>query len=192
MILKKDIIQFYEYFYKKKFNSAKYNFKPSEKSLKVIDTFLSLLDKNFNLKLVGKSFLFDYFIYQFNYWRNANLVAFHGKFRIELIIGRKAFLRYKDNVRDDLWVIQSSEIYKLYNLIKSDLIPSEKHAVSSFDHELGIKKMKFNTIEGFNTCITATTMYNHQHTVCILCNYKKDCKKILKENYPKLYEIRGY
>lgn len=191
MIIKQDIVSFYEYFYKKKHNSLNYKFKPSEKSEKVINTFLSILDKKFNIKTIDKNFLFDYFIYQFNYWRNANLKAAYGKFRIELIIGKKAIERYIENKNNDLWVIQKSEIYKLYSINKSDLIDEEKHVYDS-NSEYNIKKIKYNTSEGFNNCITLTTMYNHNHKLCILCEFKNDCKKALKENYPKIYESRGY
>lgn len=192
MISEQDVINFYQYFYRKRFNSFNYKFKPSEKAEKVIKTFITLLDKHYNLKLVGHSFLYDFFMYQFNYWRDAKIEAFHGKFRIELIIGNKAVDRFNLNERDDHWVIEKSEIISLYGFKKSDLIPQEKPEEYQGSYEITIKNKNYNTPTGFFNCIENTTLYNHKHKCCMLCDFKADCKKVLKENFPKIYEQRGY
>lgn len=191
MLTEKEVIKFYTYFYKKRFNSFNYKYKPSEKAEKIISNFLKLIDKKYNLKLVGEHFLWDYFIYQFNYWRDAKLTAFHGKFRIELIIGKKAFDRWYLDLKGDHWVIEKSEIITLYHFVKSELIEPEKPIYKGF-HEIAIKELKLNTEEGFYHCITSTTMYNHKHLCCLKCNFKNDCKKVLKEKLPEVYETRGY
>lgn len=195
MINREDVIKFYQYFYRKRFNSINYKFHPSDKASKSIDTFLNICNKNYNLKLIGTSFLYDYFIYQFNYWRDAKLEACYGKFRIELVIGKKAFDRFFNNERDDMWVIEKSEIIELYGFKKEDLVEQEKPIkLQNYkgNHEIAIKQLYHNTDLGFYQCIENTTMYNHKHTCCMLCNFKSDCKKLLKDNFPKIYEARGY
>src|SRR5690606_14484295 len=114
------VVRFYEYFYKKKFNSPKYKFKPSDRVEKIINTFLTLIHKYYNSNLVGEDFLWSYFIYQFNYWRNAELTTVYGKFRIELIIGRKALQRYREDRNNLMWTSERSEIITFYKLKKSD------------------------------------------------------------------------
>ena len=191
MFTSQDVVDFYTYFYKKRFNSLNYKYKPSEKAEKTINSFIKLVDKHYNLKLVGKNFLWDFFLYGFNYWRDAKLQAFHGQFRIELIIGKKAFDRWYQNERDDHWVVEKSEIIRLYGFIKSDLIKPEK-IIYTGEHEIIIKKLHYNTQLGFFHCLNNTTLYNHKHTCCITCNFKNDCKKLLKENLPQIYKLRGY
>ncbi len=186
-----DIIRYYTYFYKKRFNSFNYKFKPTEKSEKTIQTFIKLIEKKYGMKLVGKNFLWDYFIYGFNYWRDAKLQAFHGQFRIELILGKKAFERFNDKEKDDHWVIEKSEIIKLYDFKKSDLVVAQIVPYKG-DYEVNIKKLYYGTPEGLYQCISNTTMYNHKHLLCIKCPFKDDCKKILKEKLPNIYKQRGY
>ena len=34
--------------------------------------------------------------------------------------------------------------------------------------------------------------FNHRSPLCASCEYKEECKDILKDNYPKIYKLRGY
>ena len=185
------IVEFYEYFYKKRFGNPKYKYKPSKRAEKIIGSFLTLLDKHYDLKLIGRDFLWSYFIYQLNHWRSAELKAFYGRFRIEMIIGKKAFNRFVEDEYELMWVIEHSEIIDLYEFRRSDLIEESKRKYND-SYEEGIKKKHHNTDKGFYYCIENTTLFNHKHTSCMLCKYKTDCKKVLEEKFPKLYSKRGY
>lgn len=184
------IIKFYTYFYKKRYNSISYKFKPSEKATKTISTFIKLLDKHYSLTMIGEEFLWRYFIYQMNYWRNAELVAFHGQFRIEYIIGTKAFKRFIDSAKDDHWVIDRSDVIVLYGFRKSDLIKLKTDNTYKGDFEEKNKLKFHNTNKGLYHCIITTTLYNPEHNSCKICIFKEDCKKILKTEYPNIYGKR--
>lgn len=186
------VYKFYEYFYKKKHNQLSYKFKPSDKAKALTLKFIKKLDKHYNLKTIGEEFLWNYFVYQFNYWRNAELKAFYGKFRIDLIIGDKAFKRFKDDQYDNMWVTYGSEIIDLYGLRKHDLIHHDTSPKYKTTQEESIKLLHLNEDIGFLYCIENTTLYNYKHKACLMCNFKDECKKILKEKYPKIYERRGY
>ena len=182
--------RFYEYFYQKIYIKPKYIFNPSKTGMKMIENFIKLLDKEFNIKLIGEDFLWSYFIYQFNYWRNAELKSFFGKMQISYIIGQKAFLRYKEDKHNLMWVTEKSEIIERYILRKKDLINNEEKIIYQARYEESIKKMHLNTDKGFYFCIENTTLYHPKHKSCMFCKFKNDCKKVLKEKFPKLYEQR--
>lgn len=184
------IIDFYQYFYRKKHKTEKYTYKPSDRARKMINNFIKKLDELYSLKVIGKSFLWNYFVYQFNYWRSAELVSFYGKFKIEYVIGNKALKRFKEDKYDNLWVTQGSEIISDYNLRKSDLVKEERVEYKS-NYEITLKKKHHNKPKGFYLCIETTTLYNPQHLCCITCDFKHDCKKILKDRFFNLYQKRG-
>lgn len=186
------IIRFYTYFYQRRFNSPKYKYRPSERALKIINTFLKLLEKHFGLNMIGEEFLWGYFVYQFNYWRDAQLEAMYGKFRIELVIGKKALQRYIDNEYDNMWVIGKSEILSKYDFNSSDLIPPAPVTPFTGAGEIKVKQRFYGTSRGFLTCLETTTLYNHQHKCCLFCKFKNDCKQVLKDNYRNIYDKRGY
>lgn len=186
------IVEFYEYFYKRRFDSPKYKYKPSGRAKKIIGTFINLLDKHYSLKLVGRDFLWSYFIYQLNHWRDSELKAFYGRFRIELIIGKKAFNRFIKDEHDLLWVTEHSEVIEKYNFVRSDLVEVEKKNNYDDRYEERIKQKYLNTDKGFYHCLENTTLFNHKHKACMLCKFRADCKIVLKEKFPKLYEKRGY
>lgn len=190
MISLSDIVEYYQYFYSKKFESAKYKFKPSEKGLKIISHFLDLIKTNY--PSMGRKFLWRYFSFQFNYWEDLELEAFFGKYRIELIIGVKAFKRWKERNKDFDFQIDDNNLKERYQIRQSDLInPIEKVPIH-YPYEELTKKLFFGEPKGFATCLQFTTLYDHLQRTCVKCPFKKDCKNILQKTYPKLYEHRGY
>ena len=187
-----DINEHYEYFYQKKFDSFKYRYKPSEKAFKTIDNFLGLIKKHYPNRIIGKTFLWNYFVFQFNYWEDLTIEAFHGQFNANLVIGVKAFKRFLARSVEHDYIFETSEIIQKYNLKKSEL--NEKPIELSIHrrYEVPVKTKYHNTDKGFATCIKLTSLYDHVHLICLRCNYSTDCKKLLKTNNPELYDARGY
>lgn len=54
------------------------------------------------------------------------------------------------------------------------------------------KGMYHNTKRGFSWCVANTTLYFHKSSFCVKCDFKNDCREILKNEFPKIYELRGY
>jgi hypothetical protein len=190
MILLSDVTEYYQYFYSKRFESQKYKFKPSEKGLRTINTFLDLIKKTY--PSMGRKFLWRYFTFQFLYWEDLELEAFFGKFRIELVVGKKAFQRWLDRNKDFDNQIDSNDLKEKYDIKKSDLINPIIEAPVHYPYDENAKRMYFGTSKGFATCLQFTTLYDNTHVTCQKCPYADDCKKILLKTYPQLYERRGY
>lgn len=191
MILSQDLIKYYQYFYKKKYKNEKYEFKPSDKTIKQLDKYLISLKKNYNLQSLGENFLWNYFIFQFNYWEGCDIASFSKRIVPSYIIGDKAIERWLERDQQYDWLFDKCEFISNYGLSKNDLKIAKIHIYKG-NHEINIKLKYFNTTNGFDLCLTMTTLFNDKHLCCLECKFKKQCKEILKENYPKIYDKRGY
>lgn len=186
MIQELDVIKTYEYFYKKIYSTEKYKYKPSEKAIKTIHNFLKLLDKKYNLQSIGTNFLYNYFLFQFDYWSKLEIEAFYGTMQIDYIIGKKAFTRFIQRNQDFDYMFAQYPIISQYQIRYNDIAIYKKQIKTNET----LKWLYHNLDRGLDTCIKYTTLYDPQHTSCITCNFKADCKKILRDNYPKLYDSR--
>lgn len=154
--------------------------------------------------------LFEYFNYQFTHWNffkekkeesgASCLVQLHW------ILGKKALKRFNEKTSKDSYFYHSS-FFPKFKIKKDDLINvlESKNLIEVKEeyeednkviqnklnkNEEQYKKIKYNTLEGFNLCINFTTLFRFDSELCQKCKYKKSCKKILKKNYPRMYQKR--
>lgn len=172
-----------------------------------------------NIKTIHKEYLsvdwlFDYFNYQFTYWNfwlknqkkqgNKNAMIY-----LHWIIGAKAVKRYNSRNKKDTYFYHSS-FFPIYKITKEDYINFlfkkgyclEVEEVEGEEEERVLqenplsemeerrKKWKFNTIEGFYNCIEYTSLFRFNSKICFQCNFKEQCRNLLKKRYPKIYQGR--
>ena len=187
----------YQLFYQKMYGNDDYVFNPSEQALKQINKFLVLLNERYKLETIGVNFLITYFVFQFDYWNKCEIkekTNWSNRIQLTGIIGDKAFVRWNTRDINFDWTMYQSEFLRKYKIITreiKDFFKEEKTLITNIAEELE-KKRFYQTDRGFLNCIQTTTLYNHHSKLCILCKSKVDCKTMLKTNYPKIYEIRGY
>ena len=189
---KTSIESLYEYFYQKIYNLPKYSYNDSKINSKYIESFLNIIDKKYKLPCIGKEFLINYFLFQFDYWSQLTLKSYNQTINPQYIIGKKAFQRWSDRDSSYDWQLESLGIIKKYKISLRDL-KSLLNTQNVEDNNFEDKERKrfLNTERGFIHCIERTTLYNKRSSVCLFCNFKSDCEKLLKRNYPKIYEIRN-
>lgn len=192
---------FYSYFYRQKYKDYKFCFKRTKTTESVCNSFLKLVDQKYSLHSVGKDFLYDYFLFQFNYWHELDLQNnFTDKIVIAWIVGKKAFERWQERDQQFDWQMESYPIIQTYELNKRYVLalskPYEepiqilKSKSVPYDSSKPIRKKFLNTEKGFITCIELTTLFNPSDLSCIRCIYRTDCKELLKANFPELYSKR--
>lgn len=171
---------------------------------KLINRFIDYVDTKYDLKSVGMDFLINFIESGFNLYFDAKHLKYGTKsIQIEWIIGSKAIERYeKIRDKDNKYFRKFRKIRKDITLRISDKFKSASITNVKAINELLIsgtldfyesEKAKFyNTSEGLLWCMMNTTLYNHKSKLCSVCSNRNKCKQILKENYPKLYTIRGY
>lgn len=190
----KTIYRFYDYFYNKKYGTN-FLLSKTDKNDSVCQTFLELLEGQYGV--CSHNTLFNYFIFQFDYWETVKInKAYGGQIQLAYIIGKKAFNRYKNRDQSFDWKFSKLSIIQKYGLSEQDLIEKPvkvKHRVKSgVDTEAAIKLASYNTEEGYELCGDYSTLYHHKSSICLGCNYQQKCKERLKGMYPGIYKDRGY
>lgn len=191
MITVEQIEHFYSYFYSKKYSDPKYRFNRTKTTESVCNSFLKIIDKAYSLHSVGEGFLWEYFLFQFQYWHDLTLQnQFTDKVAIAFIVGKKAFQRWHLRDTDYDWQIDTYPIIKEYGVDKKDVFKKQEHHATN-DYSKHIRKLYLNTEKGLVTCIDLTTLYDPMDLSCIKCNSRKECKELLRVNFPQLYTKRS-
>lgn len=192
-MLKEFIIEAYEVFSRRLHNIPQFVFEPSERELKQIENFIDLLEKRYHKSSLGRTFLYNFISFNYEYWSDLDHKA---KKRIPLnwIIGKKSIERWVNRTEDDLYHSQKyvSERGIHVGLIKAGTEKRSDDVTQLKRYEETEKKRYHNTGLGMTNCIETTTLYNHRSVHCLSCNKRSQCKKLLKDNYPKIYISRGY
>lgn len=191
MINFNDVIDYYSYFYRKKY-SKKDTVKLNKATVSVVNKFISELDNLYNINCIGQSFLFRYFLFQFMSLESMNISSLNKKIRLNMIVGKPAIKRYIERDKEFDWLLDTKNDYVIkYSIRKYDLF-KDKNKEYHNNYEEQIKRLFYNTAKGLLFCTTNTTMYNKHHSCCLTCNNRKECKELQKVNYPKIYDRRNY
>jgi len=165
----------------------------------LISKFARLLDNQFGADLSNK-WLYDYFSFQFEYWRTKE--TNFGKKGIALIswvIGKKAFLRYQNkNSNWNYFVIsklfkENPKISYSNYLEKVFCIEERKLNISNLskieeDMKKSILDKEENTI---SKCIIFSKLFHPKSQYCLSCKENPLCIKLQKEKFPKVFELRN-
>lgn len=166
------------------------NYTPSSKEQTSILNFIIALDNNYGLESLGYNFIYEYFIFQLDYWDNLE-TQFGKTIPLTWMIGPKALSRWEMRLERDLYHANISA--NKYGIHIGMFQKQKKLVVVDLDEtEESFKKKFHNTEDGFGECLETTTLYNHKSMLCMTCNFKEECKKVLKSDYGKIYVLRGY
>lgn len=188
MLHSEDLFKGFYLFYKKKYNQ---NTSTSILTNKISEKFLLLIDKRWKIETISYKWLWGYLIYQWSYWEDCNIQSFNKKVNFSFIYGEKAFQRYiYRNVEFDYQMYENNSLLIKYSINETDFFSLFKKITEKNTYQNPHKSIKHNTEEGFNNCILLTTLYDPLDSSCINCNFKYNCKEILKVNYPRIYKSR--
>lgn len=173
---KEIIIKYYEYFYSKLTQNPNYLFKIKKNEEISLNNFLKYLQLNkiFVLSL-GEEFWFNYFSFQFEYWRTKKTFLGKNKVLFFWIIGENAWNKFENRVDNYLYFCEKG-FNKFYNIKKEDLI-LKKIKEKNFDFGEEIKKI-FNEDEKLGGCFLYSSLYNEKNKECQNCKEKENCIKI--------------
>lgn len=143
---------------------------------------------------IGEEFVRKYCEYQMQSWFNDGAEKDYGKtIRFSWLFGEKAIKRWhKYDISTNVYLTRKF-LKKDYN-VNTVKIKTEINDIllTVRDLEEYHKKLYLNTKKGLAWCIANTTLYFHKSMNCSVCNFKNDCKSILREEYNKAYKLRGY
>jgi len=201
MLLEQKVISIFEYYLTIISGQPDFKVKLHSREEVAVKNFCKFLFDKYGKFSIGPNWWFEYFTFQFEHWRDKQTRLGKGMAQISWVIGKKAFDRWM-NKSEDYWYfctegllkfnpqIKRSEIIEIY---ENSLLNSNKRDFKIISIIEEIEKKRFhNTDQGFTHCMTASTLFHHRSKLCILCKHKSSCKKLLKDNYSKIYEERGY
>lgn len=187
-----NIYRAFLFFMRQEYNLKK---KINERMIKSSEVFLQELQKHYHLDQLGEDFLWNYFIFQFNFWKTAKLKR-NVEIDISFVIGKKALNRYLNRDQQYDWQILNDK--RNYDQKEfQDIIGLKKKENQSlnFEEEIDIddlyRRKYFNTQEGFDHCMENTLLYSQKSSFCNRCEKSQICKEVQKIVYPVVYKNRN-
>lgn len=205
--IEESIVHIYSALYSRVYGNKDYKFTFNEKSLDAINSFLVMLNKQYNLETLGENTLINYFIFhlirldgqeikRYSTKDSSGNVLVKGRFQIYDFIGKKAFDYWKKRNTKFDYLLRDNFVLKKYKISISDLY-LQQYEILQIESEINYteeleKKRFFNTPKGFNHCIDTTTLYHPLSENCEKCSFKNDCIEVLKLNHLNIYKSRFY
>jgi len=186
------IIKIYSFFYQR-ITGHITNYEIKDREKKLIDNFEKKLNKEVGKGSWGFDYLFNYFAFQFEYWRDKETQI--KSFYLSWFLGNKAFDRWKNKNKNYLYFCEEGILkeYKIDKNLLSSFLFIKKRDFVLINSYIEIEKKRFHNKEkGFAHCLISTDLYNHRSVLCLTCKSKIECQNILKNLYPFIYEKRGY
>lgn len=142
---------------------------------------------------IGKDFIKSFAEYGIQSWFNDDCTETQKhNCRFSWIFSSAAIRRYsKFGVERNVRIVRSSLKKNIKIKYKHKSLTDEMY-VTLRNSEERLKSEFHNTKRGLTWCVANTTLYFHRSPLCASCEYKAECKDILKDNYPKIYKLRGY
>lgn len=143
---------------------------------------------------IGEDFIRKFCEYGIQSWFNDGTEKdYSHSVRFNWIFGKSAIDRWnKNSISTNVFITRKGvkTKYKINSSKKHTDIPVIVNTLREYEERL--KSRYHNKSRGLLWCIANTTLYFHKSRYCATCKYKNECKKILKQEYPKVYIMRGY
>ena len=143
---------------------------------------------------IGEEFIRKFVQYGVQSWFNSGSTRDYSRaVRFSWIVGSAAIKRWNALPAETrTWCVRSSlkKEHKI-NTLKhksqiSELLTKVRPAEEAFKSEF------HNTNRGLAWCIANTSLFFHKSGLCTTCEFKENCKEILRIEYPTVYKLRGY
>lgn len=173
--------------------NRKFSYKCNDKDVLSFDYFYDYFSNN-GKNYIGEEFVRKFLLYGIQSWFNDGTERDYSRsVRFNWIFGKSAIERWKKyDIETNVYItrIGIKKDHKINVIRKHTEIPKIVGTLRQTEEKF---KAEFhNTRRGLLWCIANTTLYFHKSSSCATCNYKNECKKLLKQEYPKIYLRRGY
>ena len=145
--------------------------------------------------MIGKDFIKKYIEYGLQSWFNSDSEYTQKQnVRFSWVFGKTAIKRWdalpaelrsyyvKTQLKKDYGVAEKAKRSTRLSSLLTKVRPIEEKFKSEY----------LNSPRGLLWCKANTTLYLHRSPSCTVCNYKDECKEILRINMPHVYKLRGY
>jgi len=144
--------------------------------------------------VIGEELVRKYIEYGLQSWFNPDIqYTQRMNVRFSWIFGSAAIQRWNalpSSVRQFYVTSSLKKDYVIKRKVKSKRLTSLLLRVRPIEEKF--KHEYLNTKRGLLWCKANTTLYLHKSSACAICDYKDECKEMLKNNMPNVYRLRGY
>lgn len=172
MVTEQGIISHYELFFSKVSGYLDFIFEPSKRELVLIQNFIRLIDSRYSILLIDRSFIFDYFSYQFSRKYDRSTRFGKGILPLNNVVGPKSLNEW--NLRDEYWKYHVDIFLEKFNIKLKDVRGNYSDLIIQENKE---RERYYNTLQGLNNCMLNDIEFLSRSKFCLLCKFKKDCKK---------------
>lgn len=143
---------------------------------------------------VGEDFIRKFILYGIQSWFNRGMTEdYSRRVRFSWVIGGEAIKRWRALGMEKNVEITRSCLKTDYVITPPKVQTEVREMVTRVRETEEVAKREFyNGERGLVWCIANTTLFHHRSPLCIRCRYRMECKEVLKMNYPRIYEVRGY
>lgn len=160
------------------------------KSEEVAEKFIQQLSKKYHISSLGEDFLWNYLVFQFTYWDGVVLQSFDKKFKFSFVFGKKAYERFFDRDSDFDWQYLNNKIATVCSKSSFRKLIKTKELQEVFNSESIYRRRFLNKEDGLSHCLLYTSLFNPSDPCCQICDNTKDCKELLRMNYPNIHKER--
>jgi len=189
------VIDSFKHFYMKTNKLERFFVKMSDKREEFIYGFIEKFKEQTCSPEIQIHALNKFVEYQFNHYIAVNAWSGAMTIRVEWIFGSTSLKRWSEvDKRKASYHVRQK--FKMMVDLTVDVRPPKdifNRLYIEINQVEENDKLRFlNTDLGIESCILTTTLYNHKSSHCLNCAFAKHCKDILKEMYPRIYELRKY
>lgn len=191
MISVQQVIETYQYVSRKIDDRPLWHFKPTDRQLSMLQSFVNRIHKEYGPHSVGVRFLTDYLCYQYLRWFEKHDTRFGKTVMLNWLIGPKAIERWIAKSEGWSYIVRQ-KITTPYKIVAENSLFDVNKSTDLHQYEEDIKERFRNDKNRIGHCVQNTTLFNRKSKWCITCNDRKECKSLLQKTYPSLYIQRGY
>jgi len=178
------VIKQYQYLYSKVYGVEKYVFHTSERDKKIIENLLSVFG-------CGETEMLNYLSYVYLTYSTKDLVVLNKKVQFSWI-GKKCYTAYCAVENKEGLNYCINQFQSKFKVLKSDLVQDivALDVIELQQHEENQKKYYPDGAFRLKHCYNNTTLFNPLSPICNSCGQQKDCKLLLRHEYPNIAKKR--
>lgn len=142
---------------------------------------------------VGEEFMKRFLEFQMTWYFDENReVKLYWNARLQWFLSKEAIRRWEKNrPKTNTFIVRKFKLKNDIDLSKGATI-APKWVSELRNVEESFKGRFFGESKGFIWCKANTTLYFHESAFCSACKFATECRELLKKEYPKIYNRRGY
>ena len=151
---------YFEFFCQRILINPNLTYNLTQRNRGIILNFMKIIQKDVFLESLSQEYWYDYFTFQFEYWRTKYTMKGRSQVYFHWVIGQEAWDRWVKKPEEWMYFVENG-LLKLYNIDKSELI-KEKQTNKVFNQSDYYKRLGKGSDNKLNFCITNNIYFDEK------------------------------